>query len=67
MRRLLDSNVGYAVGRRMAEGKTPTVRVLRTLSVAQLDALERALNERGKRFPSDLMSQLKREARRRQL
>jgi hypothetical protein len=44
-------DVGHAIGHRLAMGRRVTLRVIRTLSAAQLVALRTALAARGKRLP----------------
>jgi hypothetical protein len=57
-------NVGAALGERLALGRRVSLLVLRSLNLKQLEQLERAMSRRGKRLPYELLSELKREARR---
>ncbi len=61
---ILNGNVGLALGKRMVAGKTPTGRLLQSLTLEQLAALERALKQAHKKLPEDLMQQLKQQAAR---
>jgi len=56
----MGANVGHAIGVRIASGKRVSVRVLNSLSGAQLTAVRVTLQVRGKRLPESFWAELRR-------